>query len=595
MRVALILLFTIVSLRDGWQSAVTDPRATPPGDDAAWSEEFEIVRGRELWFRNRLPERIPEDAQLVFRSYLGQFELFVDQQRIYVFDQNDAHGQMSVHTVALPAHSEGRRIFVLIPHPDDVPMLATPLLVSRAELPAAIRRVGLHPLRDNLGDIAAGAFLFVLGLISIAVSQLLRRGDTRTLLYFGLMATLYGARLLIDSYLPYVLGMRVRETSYAIAWLTYIINIPGWALARQLIGEGWRSSLRWQLLAFAIFAPIAIAADVVTGRAGSLEQANNVLVIVGGVNILFNLLRSGRWRSIELRVILAGALIFLAFAIANNLSSLGILPWDDIDETLGFVAFVIALGYAATRSFLRGEQARVALEGELATAREIQRSILPTSMPQIAGLRFHAHYDPASSVAGDLYDFLIIDERRVGAIVADVSGHGVPAALIASMVKIAVTSQSRFAHEPASLLREVSRTLRGEVRRGFVTAIYLYFDSARACVEIANAGHPPPLLHRGNEVREIGPRGVVLGRFDGTYAAESIALQPGDRIIAYTDGVIEARNARGEAFGEERLHEIIRKGADPGEIARQVRAWRDEKSEADDVTLVGVDVVLVGS
>ena len=587
---AVLLLLLAVSLRDGWM-LTSESRPTPPGDEGRWHEEFGFEPGRDLWFRNRIPDDAPADAHLVFRSYLGEFSLFVEQQPVYVFDDGGARERMSVHVVALPPHSAGKRLYARVPNPmDDTPMLAAPEIVTRMELPQAIRRTGLHPLRESIADVAAGAILFVLGLLAIAASQLMRRGDTRSLFYFGLFSALYGARVVADSYLPYALGARIHETSLAVAFLTYVINIPGWALARALIGDGWKSTLRWQLWLFVVFAPIGIISDLVTDEASSLEQVNNVLVIIGGLNILFNLLHGRRWRSVEFRVIFAGALIFLALAFSNNLSSLGVLPWRDVDETLGFVAFVIALGVAATRSFLRGEQARIALEGELATAREIQLSILPTSMPQIAGLRFQAHYDPASSVAGDLYDFLPIDDTRVGAIVADVAGHGVPAALIASMVKIAVSSQSPHAHEPATLLREVSRTLRGEVRRGFVTATYLYFDASRRCVEVANAGHPPPLLHRGNDVRELGPHGVVLGRFDAPYAAETIPLQPGDRVVAYTDGVIEARNSRGEEFGEARLMDLIRSGASADDIASDVRAWRGDASDADDVTLVVVEV-----
>lgn len=591
-RIALLAILAVVSLDHRWQYAVTEPRATPPGEEIVWHDDADTQRGRDFWSRNRLPEDAPSDAQLVFRAYVGELTLFVDQRPIYTFRDAAAQGRLTVHVVALPPNSAGRRMYARITNPDeDAPQLSTPLLASRTELPAAIQRASAEPLREELGTLATGATLVVIGLIAILVSQLLRRAETRALLFFGLMATLYGARIIADSWLPWGLGMRVRDTSYAVAWLTYVINIPAWALARRLLGDGWKGSLRWHLYAFIAFAPIALAADLATGHPGSLEAANNILVIAGGLNILFNVLKTRSWSSPELRVILAGSLLFLVLALINNLSGLGILPRGDLNETFGFAAFVLALGFAATRNVLRGERARVELAGELATAREIQQSILPRSMPDIAGLRFHAHYDPASSVAGDLYDFLRVDHARVGALVADVSGHGVPAALIASMVKIAVSSQSRLAHDPAALLREVHLTLRAQALRAFVTATYLYFDVERRCVEVANAGHPAPLLHRGDEVRELGPRGPVLGRFDGTYTSESTALQSGDRILAYTDGVTEALNARGDAFGEDRLKDTLRGGVSADDVARAVRQWRDEKSEADDVTLVVIDVL----
>ncbi len=582
---------SLMRLDEGWTFAVTERRATPPADGAQWRRNVEHERGRDLWFRHRLPDGLPDDTQLVFRAYVGELSVFVDRQRVYAFRDTAFDGRITLHAVPVARASGPRYLYIRIPEPATARYFGNSfLLASGAQLPYALNDAGFTPLRADFGDIAIGVTLVVIGLVSFGASQLRRRGDTRALLWFGVFAALYGARLLAHSYLPLALGITTRQIAFAGSFITYVITIPGWALAWHLIGEGWKSTLRLQVYAFAALATIGIVTDLVTGRPESLELANNVVVIIGGVNLLFNLFHARRWRSPELRVVLAGSVIFMAFALLNNLAAIGLLPWDETEETLGFLVFVGCLGYAATRSFLRTERERVALEGELATAREIQRSILPTSMPSIEGLRFDAHYDPASSVAGDLYDFLRVDERRIGVMVADVSGHGVPAALIASMVKIAVSSQSRLAHEPASLLREVNRTLRGEVRRAFVTATYLYFDGGT--VAVANAGHPAPLLCRGGEIRELGTQGVLLGRFDATYTAEATPLAPGDRIVAYTDGVIEARNARGEELGEERLKAAIRRGASAAEIAREARTWARDQSDADDITLVVIDVIL---
>lgn len=592
MRCVALVIVALVELSHDWRVAVTPPRATPPPDTAAWEREIDERPDHDLWFRRQLPPSLPPDAQLVGRFYASHFSIFVEGQRVYQFDDGRVHDRMTFHIVPLPRDAAGKRIYVRVPNPRGEPYFnGAPWLAARDELPAVLRAVAITPLREDAGDLAAGAMLFTIGLIAIVASQLLRRGDTRVLLWFGLFSAMYGLRLLADSHLPFALGMRARAALFATAWITYLINIPGWALARRLAGDGWKQTLRWQIYAFALFAPIAVASDLATGRFFSLEPVNNVLVIAGGVNVLANLLYARQWRSLELRVVLLGTFVFMLLALSNNLSSLGLLPWRETDETLGFIVFVLALGFAATRSFLRGERARVALANELETARQIQLSLLPTSMPEINGLRFQAHYDPASSVAGDLYDFLRVDDQRAGAIIADVSGHGIPAALIASMMKIAVSSQSPLAHDPAALLREVNRTLRGQVRRVFVTASCLFFDMQRRRVDVANAGHPAPLLHRKGELRELGPHGVVLGRFAATYASESIELRRGDRIVAYTDGVTEALNGKGEAFGEARLKELIRGGADAEAIARAVRQWRDEQSEADDVTLLIVDVV----
>jgi sigma-B regulation protein RsbU (phosphoserine phosphatase) len=492
----------------------------------------------------------------------------------------------------LPRDAAGKHLYLRIPAGGRPPFFGgIPLIASPADVPRALVRVATDPLDDNLLDVVIGVFLLVIGIASMAVSRMRRGESSGALLWFGVFATLYGLRLVLESYVLRLAGVSTLQAEYAEAIVTYVIPIPGWVLARKLIGDGWKSTLRWQVWAFTIFAPIGITADIVRGDPGSLEVVNNVLVVTGGVNILGNLVYVRARLTRELRVILAGAVVFMLFALVNNLAALGILPFEDVDETPGFVIFVATLFSAAVRMFVRGERARVALEGELATARDIQRSILPTSMPQVNGLRLTARYAPASTVAGDLYDFLVVDDERVGVLVADVAGHGIPAALIASMVKVVVSSHAELADDPGALLGELNAALRRDVRRNFVTATYLWLDMNERCVSVSNAGHPAPLLFRGNDVHELGPTGVLLGRFAATYESHSVPLLAGDRIAVYTDGVVESRNARGEDFGELRLCEILRGGGSAEDVIAAVERWRGANVDHDDLTIVVIDVV----
>lgn len=545
----------------------------------------------------RLPEELhtqipdsPAYTHVVFRAYVGELSVSVDGQRIYAFRDAASDGRLTVHVAELPAGSAGKRIDFDVPHPprQDI-FIGAAYLTTEDTLPFALDRAAASPVREDAIDIALGFVLFIIGTIAFAASLIRRRGDVLALRAFGAFTLLYGARLIVDSSLPRFFGATVRGTEFMEAFITYVIPVAGWALPLRLIGNGWKSSLRWQVLAFAIFAPIGIISDLVTGRPASLENVNNVLVVIGGLNIVFNLLRPEHRRSPELRIVLAGTLVFMAFALNNNLINLGVLPWDFDEEAPGFVVFVAALGFAATRAFVRGERESLAIENELSTAREIQQSILPRAMPDLPGLRFHAGYVPATSVGGDMYSFLSTD-AGAGVLVADVAGHGVPAALIASMVKIAVSSQARLADDPAALVAELNAILRRDVRRAFVTATYLWLEQRR--VTVCNAGHPPPLLHRNGEFFELGGAGVLLGRFaDARYVAVATELRPGDRIVAYTDGLPEARNARDEQFGEERLRGLIRAGASADSVLAAVREWRAASDDADDLTIVMVDVV----
>ncbi len=576
-------------MEQGWQSALTEARDTPPVA-AQWREHVEPDGVRDLWLRAELPRGTY--THIAFRAYVDDLALYVDRDNVYSFHDAAFAERLTLHVA--PIH-RGRFLYVRIPHARAAAHLRAPLLATPETLPFALEQISAAPLRDDATDILLGLVMLILGAISITASLLRRRGEVLPLRYFGIFTALYGLRLLAESYLPMFLGASFRDARYVQSFITYIIPIPGWTLVTLLVGAGWRRTLRWQVIAFTVFAPIGIAADLLLHEPQSAATINNILVVIGSINLLANL-ASLRYRSaLERRVVAAGTIVFMALALNNNLASLGVLPWEWRGETPGFIAFVASLGFAATRGFLRGEREQLAIENELDTAREIQRSLLPLAMPDVEGLRVHAGFDPATTVAGDLYDFLRVDSRHAGVLVADVAGHGVPAALIASMVKVAVSSHARLAHDPAAILAELNATLRRDVRRAFVTATYLWFDLERRCVTVCNAGHAPPLLYRNGTFHDLGPHGVLLGRFaNPRYVASTIELEAGDRIVAFTDGILEARNAREEQFGEERLKELIRAherdaATLTSAVIAAVHRWRTA-GDPDDLTIVAIDV-----
>ena len=158
-----------------------------------------------------------------------------------------------------------------------------------------------------------------------------------------------------------------------------------------------------------------------------------------------------------------------------------------------------------THLVLRGIREQLAqqlltIQKELETARQIQMSILPSSIPKMEGLDIAARYIPMTSVAGDFYDFIVVDEKHLGILVADVSGHGMPSALIASMLKIALAAQTAHAADPAQVLLGLNQTLCGKFQHHFVTAAYLFVDMLKGTLTYAGAGHPPLLLW-GNHPR----------------------------------------------------------------------------------------------
>ena len=205
-------------------------------------------------------------------------------------------------------------------------------------------------------------------------------------------------------------------------------------------------------------------------------------------------------------------------------------------------------------------QQLLAINNELELARQTQLSILPKDTPRLPGLEIAARYMPMSAVAGDFYDFVMVDEKHVGILIADVSGHGLSAALVASMLKSALPAQLPHASDPARVLSGLNQALFGKFEAHYVTAAYVFVDMANNTVSYAGAAHPPLLWWHANtqHASECLENGLMLGPFrDSTYSAMTFALEKGDEIILVTDGILEARDSSGDQFGIDRLRTTI--------------------------------------
>src|SRR5215813_855081 len=242
------------------------------------------------------------------------------------------------------------------------------------------------------------------------------------------------------------------------------------------------------------------------------------------------------------------------------------------------------------------------IQKELETARLIQQSILPETVPHIHGLEIAARYLPMAAVAGDFYDFIVVDKERVGILVADVSGHGMPAALIASMLKIAFAAQTVHADNPALVLQGLNQALCGKFQHQYVTAAYAFVDMKKRTLTYAGAGHPPLLMWGRNTpgVRDVIENGLFLGKFDfATYASVELPLSAGDRLLLYTDGVSETNNPEGLEFGSARFRQYLadEKNGSASQLVdrllEELARWsaRGEGADLDDdITIVAVDV-----
>jgi len=258
-----------------------------------------------------------------------------------------------------------------------------------------------------------------------------------------------------------------------------------------------------------------------------------------------------------------------------------------------------------THLVLRGIRERLAkqlavMKRELETARQIQLSILPRAMPKVVGLDVATRYLPMTEVAGDFYDFILVDENRLGAFVGDVSGHGTSAALIASMLKIALAAQSPVASDPALVLNGLNQALCGKFQGHFITAAYIFIDTEKKTIRYAGAGHPPLVLQDAStgSARALEENGLMLGAFPfATYTSIELPFHEGMWALLYTDGILEMSNAAGEEFGIDRLTLFAGEHGDASaeifvdSLFKRLSQWDDRHSgpeREDDLTVLAI-------
>ncbi len=224
-------------------------------------------------------------------------------------------------------------------------------------------------------------------------------------------------------------------------------------------------------------------------------------------------------------------------------------------------------GLGTLGSKLRGQRLeherieRERFEQELKVARSIQQASLPKEVPQLEGWQITPYYQPAREVGGDFYDFHLPSEGRLGVVVGDATGKGVPAALVMSTTcgMLQAVSQALGSSSPGEVLERVNETLFARIPPSmFVTCFYAILDPKSGHLSYANAGHDLPYARRGGSCEELRTRGMPLGLMPGmSYEVKEIVLDAGDSALFYSDGLVEAHDPKGEMFGFPRLRALV--------------------------------------
>ncbi|HYY31656.1 MAG TPA: GAF domain-containing SpoIIE family protein phosphatase [Chthoniobacterales bacterium] len=286
-------------------------------------------------------------------------------------------------------------------------------------------------------------------------------------------------------------------------------------------------------------------------------------------------------------------------AVANGPMSTPFSPSD----FLVFQSIVEQSAFALYNAVVYSEASeKRRIDRDLDVARDIQRILLPHAAPAFEGFEIAGLNIPASHVSGDYYDYIPLDDQRLGIAIADVSGKGVAASLIMAMCRSVLRSVARSSTSAASVLQAVNRQLYPDIREDmFISMAYLIADKSSGDFVLARAGHDAPLLYRMKDasVVRINPPGMALGIDSGTVFNRvtgdcQVHLESGDCLILYTDGVTEALDANGLEFGMSRLTEAILASAAEGAPGILNRVTADLKSfvgnypQNDDITLIAI-------
>ncbi|MGP0020658.1 MAG: PP2C family protein-serine/threonine phosphatase [Candidatus Sulfotelmatobacter sp.] len=481
----------------------------------------------------------------------------------------------------------------------------------------------LATLRGDVIDIVLGTVFLTVGATACAVAAIRWRRGVGILVWWGIFSGMYGLQTLgqthtILTVLPHSFLSVAPYVKTAVSYLLLVSALFAW---RELTLGKLRLLIQLEIIVGLAIALLGIGTFALGGPANQWIFYNNLLAALGTPVLLAVVLvpRFSRFLVIpNHRVLAAGGLIFASEVLYTNLGTVLRYRAVPLLDSLGFVVLLFSLGYVALQIVFTNERRLLAIETELETARQIQSSILPASVPEFANLRIATSYCPMTAVAGDFYHFIRTDDDHLGILVADVSGHGVPAALISSMLKVAMQSVFGFADDPARLLGGLNRILSSEASGQIMSAAYLWIDTRKHSARYSAAGHPPLLCWRSEsgQIERIESNGLLFGISpDADYPVRTVSMEPSDRFLLYTDGVTETENPAGEAFGDRRLEQVVR--AHPlqpaAELSRQLlaelRKWRSagadrrdkdrqdpdkdrhDEDQQDDITLIVVDIL----
>lgn len=459
--------------------------------------------------------------------------------------------------------------------------------------------------QENLLLAMAGSAIFTVGVLSLCVHFASALSRERILLWFGLFAGPYGIALICRSILVPQSDGKAEILVLLIGRLVGLLSsIPALLLFQEFYGAGWQLTTRWLIWIYGLSLITVLTLVTMHDHPRPILSPGITLVIFVPLELAVNWFAGYRPPPIRGRLVIFAGLFFFFLAFSyDNISHWHTGNRAGMTEPLGFLALTLCLGFVVSRRVAANEAEWLSLTEEMRAARRIQAAILPTSMPDVSGFSVAARYVPMTAVAGDFYSFPRTTPDSIDIIAADVMGHGVAAALIASMVKVSVFAGADRNEKPSDIIRNLNRTICKEAPTELVTAVYISMNRTSGVGRYSAAGNPAPLLwrHAAQRLDPLDATGLLLGiRPEERFLDAEFHFSSGDRLLIFSDGLTEAENSLGVSFGDERLPTLIEEHqfqtADhfASRLLDEVLHWSTKGSEpaqSDDITFVVIDLL----
>lgn len=562
-----------------------------------------IPPGREsdkyLLLRTTLPRSLARlrDPALFFQIALEDFEVFLDGVKIYEFgDVRDKKHRIPSyvfpHAIRLPENSSGKEIRIYM-HSTYYQFIGVDRNIFIA----------------NMGDIKEGILLsdyprYLIGFLCLiialgAILIYLFVNQNKLFIYYSFLVFLNAGVILTANYVSmyFFQNKSVPPTIYNMS--LYFIPYAIYLFMEELYQSEYKKQFRFakyfylgSSTAYLVFIFLGITTFI------NMETVFDLILIPGMFYLVWAVVKKSWSGDTESRILVAGLGILALLTLHDIANDLGLFQSRVTLYWYGVFIFLLFQGSTLIHRLQSLQKNYELKENELSLAKRIQNSILPQVPERIGAWELASIYEPMKEVGGDFFDLATDDENeQVAIVILDVSGHGVGAALIASMAKIAFSHCRNFLAQPNEIMKEMNQSLTDKMNGNFATAFCLSFQKNRNIVEFTSAGHPSGLLvsHTNNEVTEFRTKCKPLGfQAKQQFPKSYLYLNEGDIICIYTDGVTELLDPNQDEYGESRLKEILlEKSLLPLVEIRQAilndfRTWTKDPSieKQDDLTLI---------